>query len=158
MLPTDFASTVAFETAAEAEAGAEVEADAEAEAEAEADAAVELDEATELDAPVVGDEPPLEHAASTVAAVRNVEKVRARNRMVQPPAKCWASGDHPIRHLTVRCRFHDAAARLLRMWGGDASGPPAGLLPVLLALRPSEGPLEAEILRSGAIWPIWLAD
>jgi hypothetical protein len=91
MLPTDFASTVAFETAADAED------EAEAEAEAEADAAVGLDEATELDAAVdalvVGDEPPAEHAAMTTAAVSSDEKVRALERMVQPPAEFGRRGD-----------------------------------------------------------------
>jgi collagenase-like PrtC family protease len=80
MLPTGLASTVAFAAAADADA------EAEGDAVAEADAAIEAD--TAVEALVVGDEPPLEHAASVVAATRKVVKVKAFERMVQSPETC----------------------------------------------------------------------
>jgi collagenase-like PrtC family protease len=82
MLPTGLASTVAFEAAADADA----EAEGDAVAEAEADAAVDAD--TAVEAFVVGDEPPLEHAASVVAATTKVVKVKAFERIVQSPETC----------------------------------------------------------------------
>jgi collagenase-like PrtC family protease len=80
MLPTGLASTVAFEAAADADA------EAEGDAVAEADAAIEAD--TAVEALVVGDEPPLAHAASVAAATTKVVKVKAFERMVQSPETC----------------------------------------------------------------------
>jgi hypothetical protein len=82
MLPTGLASTVAFEAAADADA----EAEGDAVAEAEAEAAVEAE--TAVKALVVGDEPPLAHAARVVAATTKVVKVKAFERTVQSPETC----------------------------------------------------------------------
>jgi hypothetical protein len=82
MLPTGLASTVAFATGADADA----EAEGDAVAKAEADAAIEAD--TAVEALVVGDEPPLAHAARVVAATTKVVKVKAFERTVQSPETC----------------------------------------------------------------------
>jgi hypothetical protein len=82
MLPTGLASTVAFEAAADADAEAEADGDAAV----EDDAAVEAD--TAVEALIVGDEPPLAHAARVVAATTKVVKVKAFERMVQSPKTC----------------------------------------------------------------------